>query len=129
MPSDAIWPASPERKPRTGPYLRSQIISLRTFSAFRLTADKPEPLKMANSCEKRLSPEARPAGLSRPERRTDPGWGQLSHTLLQGTDVWLTATTTHSRHKVLLEGRHDLIGQVAKSRSVRNAFPRPNGKS
>src|ERR1019366_9036216 len=61
-----------------------------------LTADKPEPLKMANSCEKRLSPEARPAGLSRPECRTDPGWGQLSHTLPQGTGVWLTATTTHS---------------------------------
>src|ERR1035437_5558370 len=45
---------------------------------------------MANSREKRLSPEARHAGLSRPECRTDPGWGQLSQPLLPGMRVWLT---------------------------------------
>src|SRR3984957_3653633 len=36
-------------------YLRSQVLSLRVFSAFWLTAGSPEPLEMANSRGKQLS--------------------------------------------------------------------------
>src|ERR1700676_359181 len=39
-------------------YLTSQIYPLRVLSAFWLTAREPAPIKMANTCEKRLSPYA-----------------------------------------------------------------------
>src|ERR1700722_18351016 len=62
-------------------YLRSQVLSLRVFSAFWLTAGSPELLEMANTRRKRPSPFRAPTGSTRPERRTWWLSGQLSHPL------------------------------------------------
>src|ERR1035437_649703 len=72
-------------------HLASQIISLRTFSAFRLTADKPEPLKMANILRKRTLFGGGHGWAACPARLTDAGWVNFSQPLLQGTRFWLTA--------------------------------------
>ena len=50
--------SSPEKLSRTRRFLRSQVLSLRVFSAFWLTAGEPAPLKMANARGKRLSLES-----------------------------------------------------------------------
>ena len=51
---------------RLTPIPISQIYPLRAFSAFWLTAAKPVPLKMANTCVIRNSPTTRGLPLSRP---------------------------------------------------------------
>jgi hypothetical protein len=47
---------------------------------------------MANIWGNRLSPDVRSTGCTRPERRANAGWAQLSQTLRRGLHVWLTAT-------------------------------------
>jgi hypothetical protein len=53
-PSASLW-----RVDSKSGYLRSQIYPLRAFSAFGLTADKPQPYRMANMWGNRLSPDVR----------------------------------------------------------------------
>jgi hypothetical protein len=77
----------------------SQIYSLRVLSPLWLTAGPPAPFKLANTCEKRLSPVAQPVGLARPGHPWATRWGQLSQTLLRGTRFWLTAACSAARPK------------------------------
>jgi len=78
-------------------YLRSQIVSLRAFSAFWLTAAKPVPLKMANTCVIRTLSAGAQGWATRPECLADAGSGQLSQTLLRGTSFCIVAATEKSQ--------------------------------
>ena len=55
---------------------------------------------MANIWGKRLSPDVSSTG-TRPERRTNAGWGQLSQDLRRGLHRWLTAASLsgYRRHR------------------------------